>query len=126
MLRNSIDKGKNEKDNRCIIVIVPSAFFCARLFTKAQKKNESTHKGGFRFDSPAATLGSAVHQAHHSWSMADSNGGGAASNPPHALIPTMDVHSSFRLIPEEVQKILVLFRDVASLQPLSLLLLVTS
>lgn len=60
--------------------------------------------------------------------MADSNGGGAASNPPHALIPTMDVHSSFRLIPEEVQKILVSFtsRDVASLQRLSLLLLVTS
>jgi hypothetical protein len=40
MLRNSIDKGKNEKDNRCIIVIVPSVFL-VRAFTEAQNKKEN-------------------------------------------------------------------------------------
>jgi hypothetical protein len=43
MLRNSIDKGRNAKDKRCIIVIVPSPFF-TRLH-RAQNKKIKIKKG---------------------------------------------------------------------------------
>ena len=47
--------------------------------------------------------------------MAESNGGDAASaSPPHATMPSPEDLSNFRLIPEEVIKIIASFGDVAS------------